>query len=167
MSTISIVADTGPLLSFARANCFEILYASLGELLIPEAVYDEIFIRGAGTLGVQTIRSADWIKRAQVRDLNFIERLPHKLHRGEREALALAKEQNSLLLIDDHEARREAYRLGIKYIGSLRVLKEAKDRKIVDEIKPLLDMFIASGTYISKVLYQDFLREVGEEPENP
>lgn len=48
------------------------------------------------------------------------------------------------------------------HFGSLKILKEAKDRKIIPKAKSVLDELIASGTYISDALYQDFLREVGE-----
>ena len=96
---------------------------------------------------------------------------PGQQHRNDREddnavreceAIALAKELNAVLLVDEHEARREAHRLGIEYMGSLRVLKEAKARGIIPEIKPILDEIIVAGTYISDTLYQAFLSEVDE-----
>ena len=66
------------------------------------------------------------------------------------------------LLVDEREARKEAMRLGMPHFGSLKILKEAKDRGIIPEAKSVLDELITSGTYISDALYQDFLREVGE-----
>ena len=93
---------------------------------------------------------------------HLVDQLPPKLHQGECEAIALAKELNAVLLVDEHEARREAHRLGIEYMGSLRVLKEAKARGIIPEIKPILDEIIVAGTYISDTLYQAFLSEVDE-----
>ena len=47
--------------------------------------------------------------------------------------------------------------------GSLRILKEAKDRGIIREVRPILDQLTATGTYISDALYQAFLRDMGEE----
>jgi predicted nucleic acid-binding protein len=47
-------------------------------------------------------------------------------------------------------------------IGSLRVLKEAKDRGIIPEVKSVLDKLIAAGMYVSDALYQKFLQETGE-----
>ena len=46
-----IVADTGPLLSFARADRLALLRDVVGTLIIPEAVYEEIVVRGAGKPG--------------------------------------------------------------------------------------------------------------------
>ena len=85
-------------------------------------------------------------------------RLSARLHRGEREAIALAKELGAALLVDDREARKEASHLGIEHFGSLRILKEAKDQGILTEVRPALDELIATGTYVGKDLYQEFLR---------
>jgi predicted nucleic acid-binding protein len=55
-----------------------------------------------------------------------VEILPRKLHIGEREAIVLAQELGSALLVDDSEARREAQRLGIAHFGSLRVFEAGR-----------------------------------------
>jgi predicted nucleic acid-binding protein len=162
-SIIKIVSDAGPLLSFARAHRFDLLQAVVGELIIPEAVYDEIVIQGAGRPGAEEVRQSAWITRQHVQDRSFLERLPATLHLGEREALALARALNGVLLVDEHAVRQEAHRLGITYMGSLRVLTEAKARGLIPAIKPVLDELIATGTYLSDTLYQEFLSEVGEE----
>ncbi|RMF83830.1 MAG: DUF3368 domain-containing protein [Nitrospinota bacterium] len=159
---MSIVSDSGPILSFARADHLDLLREVVRALIIPEAVYEDIVIQGAGKPGAGEVQQATWIRCERVQDRSLVNQLPSKLHLGEREALALAKERGCMLLIDEYEARKEALRQNIKHFGSLRVLKEAKDRGIIQEIKPVLDAFIASGTYISSSLYSAFLREVDE-----
>jgi len=74
----------------------------------------------------------------------------------------LAKELDAVLLVDDREARQEADRLGIKTLGSLRVLQEAKERALIPAVKPILDELIASDMYISDDLYQKLLQRMGE-----
>jgi predicted nucleic acid-binding protein len=74
----------------------------------------------------------------------------------------LAKERDATLLVDEREARRVALQLGIGYVGSLRVLTEAKERGIIVQVKPVLDELIAAGLYIGEPLYQSVLRSVGE-----
>ncbi len=108
------------------------------------------------------MRRASWIKQEYVQDRTPIEKLPAKLNLGECEAIVLAKELSASLLVDELEARKEAFRLGLEHFGSLRVLKEAKERGFVKEVKPVLDAIIATGTYIGDLLYEDFLREMGE-----
>lgn len=152
-----IVSDSGPIISFAKTNHFELLRRVTDELAVPAAVYDEIVIKGAGKVGAKATAAADWIKRMEVQDRTLIDQLPRKLHLGEREALALAVE-----LIDDYRARQEAKRLGIRYFGILKVLEYAKDRKLIPKVKPVLNDLIAAGAYLSPALYREFLAQMGE-----
>jgi predicted nucleic acid-binding protein len=159
---VRIVSDTGPILSFARAGRLDILRQVFGEISIPEAVFIEIAIGGKGKPGADEVESGVWIKREAVKDRAVLNRLHRGLNLGEMEALAFAAETGAALLIDEYEGRKEAADMGIEHFGSLRVLKEAKDRGIISEIRPLLDELIASGTYISESLYEEFLRATGE-----
>jgi uncharacterized protein len=159
---MSLVADAGPILSFARAQRLELLRDVVGTLLIPEAVYDDIVVRGAGKPGAQEVQTSIWIRHERIQDPSLIEQLPSKLHLGERQAIVLAKDRDAALLVDEREARRVALHLGIGCIGSLRVLTEAKARGIIAQVKPVLDALIAAGLYIGEPLYQSVLRSVGE-----
>ena len=52
---------------------------------------------------------------------------------GEREAIALTEElQADQLLLDDADARREAARRNLPFIGTLGVLREAARRELLD-----------------------------------
>ena len=159
---MKIVSDSGPLLSFARAGRLEILRQVSDEIIIPQAVFEEIAIHGKGKPGAAEVEAGVWIKREQIKDRVMLNQLSRKLNLGEMEALGLAMEMNAALLIDEYQGRNEAQRLGIDHFGSLRVLREAKDRGFIQQIKPVLDELIASGTYISEWLYQEFLRASGE-----
>jgi predicted nucleic acid-binding protein len=122
-------------------------------------------VGGGDKPGVEEVRQGLWIKRATVQDWSLLQTMPGRLSRGESEAILLAKELGVHLLVDDLEARKEASRLGISYFGSLRIIKEAKDRGLISKAKPILDELIASSTYLDESLYQQFLREMGEEEE--
>ena len=159
---MKIIADTGPLLSFARADCLDLLQQVVSEVIIPEAVYEEIVVQGAGKPGAHDVQHASWIIRDHVQDRSLVDALPGKLHQGEREALALAKELNGVLLVDEYTVRQEARRLGIDHMGSLRLLKEAKARSLIPAIKPILEELTAAGMYISETLYEAFLNDMDE-----
>jgi predicted nucleic acid-binding protein len=92
----------------------------------------------------------------------MVKQLPAILGLGEREAIILAQELNAALLVDDRKAREVAEENGISCFGSLRILKEAKDRKLIDAIKPVGDKLREKGIRIDTSLYQRFLQEVGE-----
>lgn len=157
-----IVSNSGPILSFVRANNLELLHQVVSELIIPEAVYEEIAVQGAAKLGVREVADSLWIKHRPLGDYSLAEGLPHKLGIGEREAIALAKELNARLLIDDREARKQAALLDVSDFGSLSVLKQARDLGLINAVKPVLDDLISTGTYIGKGLYDAFLRAIGE-----
>src|SRR5258708_6577065 len=148
------VSNAGPVLSFARAGMLDVLRQVLGEIFIPNAVAEE--------LGHSILDSAPWLRRHEVHDRILVESLPQRLHSGECEALVLAKELDAVLLIDDREARKEAHKRGIPHLGSLRVLKDAKERGVIAAVKPALDELIATGTFIGKPLYHAFLNDVRE-----
>jgi predicted nucleic acid-binding protein len=157
-----IVSDAGPILSFARSGLLGLLRSVVDELIIPTAVRNELWTRGRTKIGTVTIAEQEWIAEQPVLNRSGLEILPRKLHVGEIEAIALAHELGSALLVDDREARKEAQRLGIVHFGSLRVLKEAKERSLIGAVKPALDDLVRGGTYIADGLYREFLKQVGE-----
>lgn len=161
-----LVSNAGPILSFVRAGHLPLLRAVTGSLRIPDAVYAEIMADSPGKPGIDAARHGAWLIRTSVQDRSIVDQLPPQLHLGEREAIALAKELDAALLIDDRAARREAHRLGLDYFGSLRILKEAKDRGIIPAAQPVLDDLMAAGMYLSETLYQAFLQTLGEGSED-
>ena len=68
-----------------------------------------------------------------------------------------------LVLIDEKKGRAVAKRLGLRYLGLLGVLVEAKQRGLIDELKPILDLLIQkAGFRVSQTLYGQVLASVGE-----
>jgi hypothetical protein len=162
---VPIISNTGPLLSFARAQHLDLLGDIVGALIIPDAVYDEIVVQEAGLPGAIEVPQAEWIRRVEVSDRAFMDQLPYALHAGEREAITLAKELSGTLLIDDQAARRVAEQHTIACMGCLRVLEEGKQRGAIPTVKPILDALIAAGMYTSAALYNSFLNRLGETDE--
>lgn len=86
-----------------------------------------------------------------------------KLHRGELEVIAGAKELNlDYLLIDEKSARNLAEALMLEPTGLLGILKFAKLSGAIGKLKPYLDRLIENNYRISKKLYNLILLEVGE-----
>jgi len=55
---MSLATDAGPIISFTRAQRLELLRDVVGTLLIPEVVYDDIVVRGAGKPGAQEVQTS-------------------------------------------------------------------------------------------------------------
>ena len=61
------------------------------------------------------------------------------------------------MLIDDLKARKIASLRGLKVIGTIGVLLDAKRKGLISEIKPLLEELMAEKIRISKELYNHAL----------
>jgi predicted nucleic acid-binding protein len=86
-----------------------------------------------------------------------------QLHEGEVEVMILAQEVNAdLVIIDDANAKKHAKYLKLPVTGTLGVLIKAKQSGYVDKIKPMLQMMIENGIYISQDLIKLCLKQVGE-----
>jgi predicted nucleic acid-binding protein len=159
---VRLVSNSGPILSFARASRLDVLNAIVEEAFIPEAVHDDIVVAGQGKPGAREVAAAAWIRRTHLADVSSADRLSLRLHAGERQAIALARELTLPLLVDEREARKIARNLGIPFLGSLRVLHEAKRLGVISEVNPVVHELTTPGMYISDSVIRAFLREIGE-----
>lgn len=83
---------------------------------------------------------------------------------GEREALALALEvPNSLLIIDDGQARRIGRLLGLTMTGTVGVLARAKREGLIPHLAPLLNQLERLGFRLSTEARAAALELVGED----
>ena len=63
-----IVSDAGPIVVFARIGRLSLLRDVTGTLLIPDAVYTEIFAKKGAMPGASEVAQAAWIQRVSVAD---------------------------------------------------------------------------------------------------
>jgi predicted nucleic acid-binding protein len=124
------VTNSGPLIVMAKINHLHLLPALYGELIIPPAVYYEVVIVGqargySDAVTLQAFLDSRGWKPSQPSEIPSELTGETRLGKGEREAIALALQHQSLLLIDDVYARSVAARMGIETVGSLGILVEA------------------------------------------
>jgi predicted nucleic acid-binding protein len=143
----------------------DLLRLAFEQVVIPEAVYEEVVVKGSGRPGAEEVQRADWIQVRAVRCRQHVEELGRFLGKGETEAIILAREISApLLLLDDHRARFLAQQEGLNVVGTLGVLKHLKERRDLDAIRPLFDDLRAAGFSMGEE-YGDILRQVGEREE--
>jgi predicted nucleic acid-binding protein len=58
----AVVSDASPLINLARVGRFDLLTAFYGRIAIPQAVYDEVVVRGQRRDGSREIKDASWIE---------------------------------------------------------------------------------------------------------
>lgn len=155
-----IIADSSILICFAKAKKLDLLKNLTKKIIIPNAVYKEIVIKGRP--GAEEVSKADWIKTEAVKNKRNVNKLPLRLGIGEREAIILTKELNGFLLIDDPLGRAEAEELKIKFTGTLGILEEARAKNLISEIKLILDELMSFGLRLHPRLYKEFLGKIGE-----
>ncbi|MFA4701385.1 DUF3368 domain-containing protein [Pyrococcus kukulkanii] len=82
------------------------------------------------------------------------------LHRGEIEAIVLAKINNCWVVLDDLKARKVARGENVKVIGTLGILRLLKDLGLVEfEPKELFKELTKVGFRIKKELFFEILGE--------
>lgn len=82
---------------------------------------------------------------------------------GEAEAIALAQTvENSIVLLDDSQARRVAERFHIPRIGTLGILRKAKKQGLLTAIRPHIENLKSNGIYMADNLVAAILSDVGE-----
>jgi len=83
---------------------------------------------------------------------------------GEAEAIVVARERHShIVLLDEKDARRAARRLGLKVLGTVGVLIWAKRSGHIVSLRGQLDMLRGRGKFrLGQKVYDGALRVVGE-----
>jgi len=108
------------------------------------------------------VKKSTWIRVVPIKNYHVANVLKSKLHIGESEAIALAHEKNADVLIIDEKAGRFEAKKYVKIIGLVGVLLEAKKRKIITKVKPILLKLKNSGFKLSKPLFEIAMKKAGE-----
>ena len=153
-----VIVNSTPIIALIGINQLDILKSLYNEIIIPEAVYNEISVKDSKILD-----NIDWIHIKPISNVAAKETFISSLHDGEVEVMILAKELSSdVIIIDDGLARRHAKYLGLNITGTIGVLLKAKNDGVINSIKPLMDDLINEGFYISNTVYTDVLQLANE-----
>ena len=99
----------------------------------------------------------------EVSDRRLVALLEEFVDAGEAEAIVLALERRAdLLLVDDHDARSLAKKLGLQVMGTLGVIALAKYKGLIPAAKIVVSELVESGFWISRRILEKFLKELGE-----
>jgi predicted nucleic acid-binding protein len=155
-----IVANTTPIISLASIGRLDILEKLFGNVMIPEAVYQEI--KAKPGYGYEQVDGA-FIEVRAIQGLLYKDFLLSQLDSGEAETIILAKEVNAdFVIIDENLGYRIANNAGLTAIRTLSLLLKAKEKGHIEQVKPLLDEMITKGRWYSSAVYRAFLEKAGE-----
>ena len=159
-----VISNTSPIINLAAIGQVDLLKQLYERIFIPEAVLRELLAFDPEQLKAPEMQSLLWMETRSVANRSMAASLLLELDEGVAEAIVLAMEiKADLLLLDERQGRKVASQLGLKFVGLLGVLIEAKHKGFISNVKPILDNLITkAGFWVSNQLYIRVLREAKE-----
>jgi len=159
------IVNASPLILLARVDCLELLREPPdSDVTVPDVVFQEVLAGERFDPKVQAIRlaSGSWLRVSPSLRVAFgLD--PKRLDAGELAVLSLAIENpGAVVVLDDHEARKEATRRNIPLLGTAGILLRAKEQGRIAAVRPTLDALRQGGLYLTESLYHTVLRMAGE-----
>lgn len=154
-----VIADTGPIISLSIIKKLELLDALFDEVLIPNAVWNEL----NENKKIPEFHIIEKYFKTKVRKIKSINNLTFIMDYGESESVILYKELNAqFLLIDDKKARKIAENFKVKCIGTIGILIAAKKSDQIKKLKPYFVKLLKNKRYYSKSLLNRILANNNE-----
>jgi len=160
-----VIADTTPLISLLKIDRLDLLEKLFKQILVPEAVYNELVSNSKFKVEAKKIELASYIMVTEVenRDSVRIFRKVTGLDAGESEAIVLAdKMKADLLLMDEIKGRLVAKRMELKIMGTIGILLAAYESGLLEneEVENYIEVLRKSGRHISEKLYKQLLEKI-------
>ena len=151
-----VISDTSPLTALLTIGLAEILPQLFTEVIIPEAVRDEL-LRSHPVL-------PPWLRVVAAQDQVQARLYALILDVGEAEAIELARELHAdRLLMDERKGRILAVREGLPVIGLLGVVLLARHKQIIPSARAVIDRLQQeAGMYLAEDIKESALISVGE-----
>ena len=163
MKVFRVVTDSSCLIGLAQVSFFQLLKALFSEVYIPDAVYDEVVIKGKGEAGSEETESAakeGWLLKKPVNDELAVNALTTILGKGEAEVIILCKELGlDCALIDERAARDMAGLMNVNTMGVLGIIDLAIEKGFSVDKKKIVDQLKDVGFRISDKLYKKMFPE--------
>ena len=155
------VSNASPLIALAKINHFALLRQLFQNIVVPEAVWEEVVVRGAGKPAAEAVLSAHqegWLHQQLVKDALAVAVLRATLGPGESASIVLAREINaSWILLDDDLARAQATRLQLAVKGTAGILLAAHQAGLLVDLRAALDDLRRRGFWLSDHVYRAVL----------
>ena len=160
-----VVSDTTPLISLLKINQLDLLEKLFGEVLIPEAVFNELTVDERFQLEAQLIRQKEFIAVKPVNNLESVSILKRAtgLDQGESEAIVLTDELKAdLILMDEAKGRKVSAQMGFQIMGTIGILMAAYEEQelTAEEAREWIDGLQRAERHIGQRHYQMLLNRL-------
>jgi predicted nucleic acid-binding protein len=146
----AIVSDASCLIGLSNIGKLHILSKLYSKVIIPPAVEREY---GGRVPFAEVIAPSD---NDLVRSLGLF------LGAGESEAIALAIELSTTIILDDKKARTTAEGMGLHPVGTVGILLRAKRERLIQSLTHTIDELEQNGFYVSASVKQQAIILAGE-----
>jgi predicted nucleic acid-binding protein len=157
---LKAAVDSSVLLALGKLGYLKLVTGLFDELFVAQSVFEEI---SGDELSAQVreLRNAGSLKIKTCSNLELLNLLSSSLGKGEAETIVLALElKTEAALLDDLKARKTARRLKLTVMGTLAILKDLLDLKLVSERpKDLCQKLVETGFWIDLELCLRILSE--------
>jgi uncharacterized protein len=155
-----IVINSGPLISFARMDAFQVISQLPFKFVTPREVHTEILSGTNDRLATSFPSTVEVLELASTHNTNLFENLDS----GEAAVIQLALENSvTIVCLDERKARRIAVQNGLMPLGTLGLLGRAKTLGIIGEINPFIAKALEAGVYYDLKLVKGFLERFDEQ----
>lgn len=149
----AIISDTSCLIFLGKLGKLDLLLDLFEEIWITPTVASEY-----------RLPLPAWIMVRADAPLPTPAQLPERFGLGERTSIGLALTQpGCLLILDDERPKQLAKVLGITCLGTLGVLKLAKEQGLIDQLRPLVaQLRTVGGMWLTDAVAERVCRAAGE-----
>ena len=158
-----VISDTTPIISLLKTGRLELLQKLFQVVYVPNAVYKELTENEIYFDEAQMVQECEFLFVEEVENKKSVSILRKftGLDAGESEAIILADEkQSELLLMDEHKGRQVAKEMGITITGTIGILMQAFDEGMLtkEDVEECMECLKENDIRVSEKLYQK-LRE--------
>ena len=120
-----VVFNSSPWIFLSKLEFIESAIELFRKVYIPSSVNTEVFRRrDEASSALEKLRKEGRVEIVGARSSRLVKALGRRLGKGEAEAIAVALERDAdLIVLDDHTARIEASRIGLRIKGTLGIIR--------------------------------------------
>ncbi len=160
-----VVSDTTPIISLMKDNRLGILKELFREIVIPEAVYNELTSNPKFPEEAKMIEDSDFIKTVTLNDQKLLDVFQRAtgLDLGESEAIIYSDESGAdLLMMDEAKGRQVAKQMNIRIIGTLGILQLANEKGLLtgNDVRHCIDVLKENERHISDNLIEKVMENI-------
>ena len=147
-----VISDTSCLILLTKINEIHLLQNCYKRIMVT----DEVAFEFGNDLPA-------WIEVRQVKDKSLQRSFAQLVDMGEASSFSLAMETpDSLLIVDDRKARKIAKSIGLHVTGTLGIVVKAKERGLINSVKPILAKLAKTDFRVSDTLINTILDITGK-----